>query len=333
MNKGAIEYIKSNIRKCGDYKSIFNYINPILTDVSLRDGIQGLNPDKISTHKKMEVFKYLHKLNFVKNIEIGSIVSPKHMPIMNDVPHLYNNIIQYLENYEPLEEMKMASSEKIELPYEPNIYVLIPNLSKLKIAQKHNFTNFAFLTSVSNSFQQRNINKSLEHSNIELYKMLEFLKYNKQNKKNCIHTKLYVSCIDHCPFEGKIDTKDIVTHLINHACTGYYNEVCLSDTCGSLTYISYKNILDELLNYVDPNMISLHLHVNRTNLLNIENIIRHSLNKGVHRFDVSMLNHGGCSMTLSESEKHSNLDYNLFSQILDRYIQENVERLKDMNNI
>ena len=329
MNYRAVNHIKNQIKSCSLYKDVYNYINPVITDVSLRDGIQGLTPELMTTEKKQIIFQHIHDMKFVSNIEIGSIVSHKHMPVMKDVPNLYQSCIQYIESKDSVEEMIISADKEIE-DYYPNIFTLIPNMNKLKVAEKHAMTNYAFVTSVSNSFQERNINRSLQESNTELYKMQEYLKYKRENNISPINTKLYISCIDHCPYEGKIKTEDVVTHIVNHACTEYYNEVCLSDTCGSLTFNSYRSILDECLKYINPNMISLHLHVNKNNHLTIENIIRYSLNKGVHRFDVSLLEHGGCSMTLKDDDKYSNLDYILLCKILDRYIKENVERLRIM---
>ena len=331
MNSRAVNHINSQIKKCSLYRDVYNYINPIITDVSLRDGIQGLTPELMTTEKKQIIFQHIYDMKFVSNIEIGSIVSHKHMPVMKDVPSLYQHCIQYVENKDSLEELKIAAGQKME-HYYPSIFTLIPNVNKLKIAEKCAMTNYAFVTSVSNSFQKRNINRTLEESNVELYKMQEYLQYKRENNMSPINTKLYISCIDHCPYEGKIKTEEVVMHIINHACSEYYNEVCLSDTCGSLTFSSYRNILDECLKYINPDMISLHLHVNKNNHLTIENIIRYSLNNGVRRFDVSLLEHGGCSMTLDDNEKHSNLDYILLCKILDKYVKENVERLRIMED-
>ena len=326
MNSRAVKNIKDQIKKCSKYREMFNYINPIITDVSLRDGIQGLSPKHMTTEKKQIIFQHIYDMKFVNNIEIGSIISHKHMPIMKDVPNLYQSCIHYSENKEPLDEMKMAANQEIS-NYSPELYVLVPDLKKLKTAKKHGFTNYSFVTSVSDSFQHSNINRSLNDTNIELYKIMEYLKYSSDMVNTNSNMKLYISCIDHCPYEGKINKKDIVTNIVNHACTDYYNEVCLSDTTGKLTFNSYKSIIDDCLQYVDSDVFSLHLHVNKNNHLNVENIIRYSLNKGIRRFDVSLLGYGGCSMTLQPDDKHSNLDYIILCQILHRYIRDNIARM------
>lgn len=331
-NHRAVRYIQSQIKRCGVYRDVFNHINPIITDVSLRDGIQGLTPEELPTEKKQKIFEYIYNLKFANNIEIGSVVSDKHMPIMKDVIALYQSSIHYIESNEPMYELRMAAEQEIDT-YDPKLFALVPNLKKLKIATQHNMTNFAFLTSVSERFQKMNLNQTLEEHNAELYKMGEYLYYNKRFYTKQMNTKLYISCINHCPIDGKMDTDAIVGHIVNHACTEYYNEICLSDTCGSLSYQSYKIILDECLNYVNPDMISLHLHVTKNNNIEVENIIRHSLNQGVHRFDVSLMDYGGCTMTMNQEDRHSNLNYTLLCNILDKYISENVDILKRIQDI
>ena len=64
-----------------------------------------------------------------------------------------------VESKDSIEELKISADQEID-DYYPNIFTLIPNINKLKSAEKYEMTNFAFLTSVSNSFQKRNINRT-----------------------------------------------------------------------------------------------------------------------------------------------------------------------------
>jgi hydroxymethylglutaryl-CoA lyase len=313
------------IKKHDSHKAVYDFINPILTDVSLRDGIQALDTNSMPTQKKIDMFHEILNFGGIKNIEMGSLVSHKHYPIMKDVQTIHNYAAQYLDNREPTPEMMLASeSNAVETP---DLYVLVPNKEKLINGMKANIMNFSFITSVSNSFQKKNTNKTLNENNIELINMMEFLKH---AKYPCPYkTKLYISCIDHCPIEGKINNDAIVEEIIIHSFCEY-NEICLSDTCGKLTYENYKNIVDQCLDEynLNPDSLSVHLHVNDGNLLNIENIIRYSLNRKIHRFDISMLNSGGCTMTIQNNELNRNLDYDLFFSILYKYVDESVQKLE-----
>lgn len=315
------------IKKRESHRAIYDFINPILTDVSLRDGIQALDAKSMPTEKKIDVFHEILNFGGIKNIELGSLVSQKQYPIMNDVHTIHDYAAQYLDNREPTPEMMLASEiNAVEIP---DLYVLVPNKEKLINGMKANIMNFSFITSVSNSFQKKNTNKTLIENNIEVMNMMEYLKYYKY--PSLYKTKLYISCIDHCPIEGKINNDAIVEEIIIHSFYDY-NEICLSDTCGKLTYENYKNIVDQCLDEynLSPDLLSVHLHVNDRNLLNVENIIRYSLNRKIHRFDISMLNSGGCTMTIQNNELKRNLDYDLFFRILYKYVDENAKKLKKM---
>ena len=95
------------------------------------------------------------------------------------------------------------------------------------------------------------------------------------------------------------------------------NELCLSDTCGTLKFNDYKYILDRCIEEQIPmQLLSLHLHVDDKNEL--EKIIRYSLLNNINCFDVSSLEEGGCSVTIKKPKK--NLSYDLFYEILLTYI-------------
>lgn len=326
MIKGAKQLLNC-IKNSEPHKSIYEFINPILTDVSLRDGIQSMAAETMPTHKKIDLFHKIVDFGAVKNIEMGSLVSPKCYPIMNDVQTIYNYGAQYLENKEPLTEMRLAADgEQCELP---DLYVLVPNKGNLIKGMKANIKNFSFITSVSNSFQLRNVNKGLVDTNVEIISMIQCVTHHKYPSPYKV--KLYISCVDHCPFEGKISNDVVIQEIVKHS---YYSfdELCLSDTCGKLTFKNYKHIIDECIDKynINPERLSIHLHVNNENRFNVENIIRYSLNRKIRRFDISMINGGGCSMTIKNKDLNRNMDYDMFFKILYKYVDENVQKLKEM---
>ena len=140
-------------------------------------------------------------------------------------------------------------------------FLLVPSISKLKLAINSGCNNFSFISSVSESFQLANTNKSIQQTKAEILEMMELI----YSKSNIIKpkVKIYLSYIDHCPKEGKIYPKLITNKII------YYNQVsntdiiCLSDTCASLTYESFINILDKANKSGEPyHKLSLHIHIN-----------------------------------------------------------------------
>ena len=262
-------------------------------DVSLRDGLQSLKKIYTLSEKKDLLHRIICKYN-PHSIEIGSIVSSKVLPQM------YNSI----------ELFKHAQKQGI-----PNLYMLTPNIKSVNTGLKYGVKNFSLITSVSDDFQKKNINKSLDDTKKELGEIYSLL-----NKNNVENIKLYISCINECPISGKKDLNYIIDE-ISYYIENYHNlsEICLSDTCGTLDYIEFKNIIDLLLRYQDLTLldkISLHLHKN-SNKDVTQFILNYATLIGINRFDVSCLeNAGGCSVTMDKSKLNNNLHYDDYKKLL-----------------
>ena len=268
-----------------------------LFDVSLRDGLQSIQKVYSIGEKKDLFYKILNKYN-PHSIEIGSIVSPKVLPQMHNSVELFHH----------------ANKSKFS-----NLYMLTPNLNAVNIAIKNNIKNYSLITSVSNEFQKKNINKDLNDTKKQLKDIICVLKDNNVN-----NIKLYVSCINKCPISGNQDVSYVLNEL-HYYINNYKNnidEFCLSDTCGTLEFEVFKNILTKLIIYHgNSNIIdklSLHLHRNE-NFENTSKIISYAYEKGIRRFDVSCLeNAGGCSVTIDDSKLNNNLHYDDYKEIFNK---------------
>jgi hydroxymethylglutaryl-CoA lyase len=286
-----------------NFKQIIN--KPIFFDVSLRDGLQGIRQENVSLNDKIDIF---HNILFnyrPTKIEIGSIVNPKIMPVMADSLNLHKYAAKFVKN--------VAS-------YDPELYIVVPNKKGLDNGLDNGVNNFSFLTSVSNSFQKKNVNKTIQETKKELEEMFKTMG---STPDNDYKTKLYISCINECPLEGKIDNDTIVHEILNyHKNFPLINEYCLSDTCGSLNFDDYKYIVDACMFFgIPPTKLSLHLHVNKENMEELKKIIFHSLDNNIIRFDVSILESGGCSVTLPSSKLLPNLSYEIFNNIYSKYLE------------
>jgi hydroxymethylglutaryl-CoA lyase len=281
-------------------------IPPILFDVSLRDGLQGLSKERQETftlNKKKDIF---HNIMFnykPKNIEIGSLVNPKILPIMEDSLQLYDYADNFIKNVEKTET---------------NLYIVVPNEKGFNMGISRGIKNYSFLTSVSNSFQKRNVNKTLLETKKELKKIFKIMETQNTHE---FKTKLYISCITDCPLEGKMDNDYIIHEIL------YYNadfpnidEFCLSDTCGSLKFEDYKYIVENCVFFgLQPSKISLHLHVKKQNIEEIKQIVKYSMDNNINRFDVSILESGGCSLTIPSTDLLPNASYELLNAIYKSY--------------
>ena len=287
-------------------KRIIN--KPLFFDVSLRDGLQGIpkhRQQSICLNDKIDIF---HSIMFnyrPTKIEIGSIVNPKIIPIMADSLKIH----KYAANF-----IKTAAS------YDPDLYMVVPNKKGLGVALENGIKNFSFLTAVSDSFQKKNVNKTIQETKKELEEMFKIVDSLPENE---FKKKLYISCINECPLEGKIDNDIIIHEILNyHKNFPLVDEYCLSDTCGSLKFDNYQYILDACLFFGIPSTkISLHLHINKENIDELTKIIFHSLDSNVVRFDVSVLESGGCSVTLPRSKLLPNLSYEVFNKIYSKYVE------------
>jgi isopropylmalate/homocitrate/citramalate synthase len=298
------------------YKSFINWLNtnqnynfiyqligsPRPFDVTLRDGLQSLSIIKktsfgsyedFTTKKKYEIYKIIMEYYNPEFIEIGALVSSRILPIFADSIELYK---------------KCISNNKLN-------YILIPNISKLDIIKDLNCKNISLITSVSDKFQEKNTKKNIDKT--------------KEDIKNIItnfngNIKLYISCIDNCPIIGSISHEIIINELEYYYKKLNITNLCLSDTCGTLSNESFINIIDQAnLCGIPYKSFSLHLHVNNKLMDSINNtikIIHSALDRGICRFDVSLLETGGCSVTMG-SNAYPNLSYELYYKALVDYIK------------
>lgn len=293
------------------YERIYSELGtPVPFDVSLRDGLQAL-PKEIqkdfTTNDKLKIY---HNIIFnykPLNIEIGSIVSEKVLPIFADTMEIMNVLLHNSKTSDSLDES--------------NKYLLLPNKANLQnIINNPHINHFSFISSVSNSFQNKNTRMTLDESDREIQSMIEELNNNTYRKVAPI-IKLYVSCISECPIEGKIDCDFIINRLVKLN-TLKVDAICLSDTCGTLQVEEFENIIDACIRFglVRPIKFSLHLHVKEGREDEVEKIIHKALEYKIIDFDVSSLNTGGCSVTMNRQRLLPNLSYDLYYKSLCNYI-------------
>lgn len=308
-----MEIAKKIIRKINSdtvLKTAYDSISPILFDVTLRDGIQKM--DNMTTYDKSVKFNTIVRQMEPQNIEIGSLVSPKILPIMKDTPQLFQDCKQYVENMNPVQELRISGNYH-ETPI-PQLYVLIPSIKrKYDEAVKMGLQNVSIMSSISDNFLLANTKKNMIDTKKDINTILQ---------DNNLNIKIYLSCINECPISGKISNNKVINEIkyYNDYCN--VNEICLSDTCGTLKFYDFKEILDNCLEKIPSHKLSLHLHTN--DKVEVEKIVRYCLEQNINKFDVSAFdNQGGCSVTIDKNLLQPNLTYDLFYEILFKYLKDN----------
>jgi hypothetical protein len=280
-------------------------------------------------------------------MEVGSIVSYNLMPQMKNSIELY----KYATNRYPINKYalpynydtnKYINNKPInnkpinnkpinnkpinnknltncDLYYDLNnincdFFLLVPPIkSYINEAILNNIKNISLITSVSDTFQQKNIKRSI----LDTKKVLNTILCDDTQFTNI---KLYISCITNCPIDGKKNNDYIINEIIYYSKLKYINNLCLSDTCGDMNFIDFKYIIDNLLLQIDISNISLHLHVNKNNHLNIEKIIEYAMINKIYNFDVTGFeNVGGCIVTIDQNKLHGNLQYKHLISTMQKY--------------
>jgi hypothetical protein len=147
----------------------------------------------------------------------------------------------------------------------------------------------SYRTSISQVYQKKTENMTIKETK-EKFESLKKIPYS--------YKKLYVSCLNECPYAGPIDI-DLTLHEI---CKYYHNynfdEISLCDTCASLTCEEFMNLLVSLVIFGIPkSKIAIQLSLNQHSIENV----RFARNYGIHKWDVVADDYGGLRQILTYS--------------------------------
>lgn len=228
-----------------------------------RDAMQGLERF-IPTELKIQYINSLLKVGF-DTIDFGSFVSPKSVPQMHDTA----DVIRKLDLYES----------------ESALLAIVANLRGAEQAvffEEIDFIGFPF--SISETFQQRNSNASLEQS---LIKVEEINNLCEQNNRSLI---VYLSMAFGNPYGDPWD-EEIVAHRVEQLADAGVQTIAVSDTVGIATEKSVSSLFKKLMPEFPFIEFGAHLHSNPINALEK---IKAAYDAGCRRFDSTLLGFGGC---------------------------------------
>ncbi len=232
-----------------------------IVEVGPRDGLQN----EQTTIKLKDKLQYIEMLmdSGLKSVEVASFVRADKIPQMADSEELYKRI---------------SKKEDVALS------CLVPNTKGMEKAVDLGVKEIALFTATSDTFNQRNINATIDES----LKRLEEVA--KMAQKEKIKIRGYISTVFGCPYEGKTSTDKLVEVIQTLFDLGAY-EISLGDTIGVGTPAQVENIIDLVLEKFPKEKIAMHFHDTRG--MALSNILI-SLQKGIAIFDSSSGGLGGC---------------------------------------
>jgi hydroxymethylglutaryl-CoA lyase len=230
-----------------------------------RDAMQGLH-EFIPTNIKVNYINQLLKCGF-DTLDFGSFVSPKAIPQMKDTADV-------------LSQLELNSNTKL--------LAIIANERGAEEALQHDEINYlGYPFSVSETFQQRNTNSSIEESLKRVEAIQNLVK--RKNKELVV----YLSMGFGNPY-GDDWNPEIVIKWSERLHNDLGIQIlALSDTIGCATTDSISSLFSTLVPELPNVEFSAHLH---TTPENAQALVRSAYESGCRRFDGAIKGYGGCPM-------------------------------------
>src|ERR1700732_2186232 len=202
-----------------------------VVDVTLRDGFQN-EPKPVSTRDKLLLAEKLVKAG-IKDIQATSFVHPRWVPQMADAEAVASGLANF-----------------------PGITfsALVPNLKGYVRAVTAGIMHHEFVMAASDSFNRKNLNRSIAQS-------LELLdEVTPRAKQDGVEIRVGIATSFHCPFEGTIPTSALlaVVKAVRERCQW---RIGIADTDG----MAFPDQVTEAITVLreelmPPEDIALHFH-------------------------------------------------------------------------
>jgi hydroxymethylglutaryl-CoA lyase len=160
---------------------------------------------------------------------------------------------------------------------------LVPNMKGFAAAMEAEVDTIALLTAASDTFNQKNINATVDESMHRIRRVLLEVPMG-------VRTRAYVSTATHCPYEGEQDA-GWVAHLVETLLEWGAETVYLGETIGMATTAHVERLLEEVFRVASADQIGVHFHDTYGQALANTTI---ALSHGIFRMDTSAGGLGGC---------------------------------------
>lgn len=235
-----------------------------------RDAMQGLH-DFIPTEKKVEYIQQLLKVGF-DTLDFGSFVSPKAIPQMADT-------------HEVIKKLDLSQTNT-------KLLAIVANKRGAEDACQYDQINYlGFPFSISETFQKRNANSTIEES---LKRVEEIQSLCSNHNKKMV---LYISMAFGNPY-GDEWNADIAIHWSKKLYEDLgITKIALSDTIGVSNPENIGYLFSSLIPALPQVQFGAHLHTTPTTW---EEKIHAAYSNGCRHFDGAIKGFGGCPMAADE---------------------------------
>lgn len=230
-----------------------------------RDAMQGW-PHFIPTKQKVDYLNALLRVGF-DTLDFGSFVSPKAIPQMADTE-------------EVLKELDTTGTAT-------SLLAIVANTrGAAKAVEFESIAYLGYPFSISETFQQRNTNASIEDSLITVREMQELCV--RHGKKMVVYLSMGFGNPYNDPFH-----EDILLGWMEKLVREEIGILSVADTVGLATAEEVSTVMQAVMSAFPKHEIGVHLHSTAANRLDKLNA---ALEAGVRRFDGAIKGIGGCPM-------------------------------------
>ncbi|WBV42295.1 hydroxymethylglutaryl-CoA lyase [Pseudoroseomonas cervicalis] len=175
-----------------------------ISEVAPRDGLQSIGPF-VPTERKIAMVRALYEAG-VRRMEVGSFVSPRHVPQMADTAEV------------------LAAAKAL-----PGLEctVLVPNRKGFDLAMAAGADRLGFFMSVTESHNRANLNRGRAESLAELSELV------REGGRQGVAMRFNLSCAFHCPFEGVVPVPDAIDVIERVFALDLGMEIGIADTTGN----------------------------------------------------------------------------------------------------
>jgi hydroxymethylglutaryl-CoA lyase len=232
-----------------------------IVEVGPRDGLQN-ESRALPVALRIELIERLADAG-LRTIEAGSFVSPRKIPQMAETGRVLSGL-----------------RKKAGVSYP----VLVPNLQGLAEAMAGGASEIAVFTAVSDAFNRKNINCTVDESLQRLDAVV------REALAGGLKVRAYVSTVLGCPYQGEVPVAEVVR--VAHALIdmGCY-EISLGDTIGVGTPNKARALWRALVAGISPQFLAVHFH--NTYGQALANTYA-CIEEGCRAIDASIAGLGGC---------------------------------------